>query len=84
MDYQLLIGIIASILVTIAYFPEVIHVVRTRSTRDLSLYWLITLILGLGLYSVYGFWINSLPVIISSNVSLILVLIIAAYKLKYK
>lgn len=79
-----IIGLIASIIVTIAYIPQTIKTIRTRKTRGLSLPWLIILDSGLILYTVYGIFISAIPVILSSLGGATLIAILLAYKIRYK
>ena len=83
MEVYYLLGLAGSILVTIAYVPQAIKTVSTKHTKDLSLAWLSILAVGLFLYSIYGIWISSIPVILSSGFGFILVAILLAYKLRY-
>ncbi|MEM3841525.1 MAG: PQ-loop domain-containing transporter [Candidatus Micrarchaeaceae archaeon] len=76
-------GLIASIIVTVAYVPQVIKTARTKHTSDLSLKWLAFLSSGLVLYTIYGFAIASQPVVISSAAGAALVIILLLYKLRY-
>lgn len=80
----LIIGLIASLLVTIAYVPETIRVIRTRKTRDISLYWIVILDAGQFLYFIYSVSILNIPIIISSGSGAVMCTIILAYKLKFK
>ncbi|MDE1871643.1 MAG: hypothetical protein KGI06_05400 [Candidatus Micrarchaeota archaeon] len=77
------IGIIASILVTVAYIPEAVKAIRTRETRDLSSYWLIIANVGSAFYLVYGFMLHSIPIIISSAASVLLISILIVCKIEF-
>ena len=84
MEITYALGLIGSIMVTVAYVPQTVKTLRTRHTKDLSFAWLLILFLGLAMYSVYGIAIDSIPVIISSGAGSILVLILLVCKLLYK
>ncbi len=84
MEISYILGLIGSVVVTVAYIPQTIKTMATKHTKDLSLPWLFSLSTGLILYSVYGFSISSLPVIISSGFGAVLALILLAYKIRYK
>ena len=71
-----LIGSIAAVLTTAAFFPQVIKTVKTRSTDDLSWSWLIMFSAGVLLWLAYGVGIGSLPVIAANAVTFICVLIL--------
>ncbi len=83
MDNPTLIGLTAGALTTMAYLPQVIKTWRSKSTGDISLGMFVTLCLGLIAWIFYGFSINSMPVIAANIVSLILVLIVLALKIKH-
>ncbi len=83
MEVYYILGLAGSILVTIAYVPQTIKTVLTKHTKDLSLAWLFILTVGLFMYSIYGIWISSTPVIFSSGSGFILVFILLVYKLRY-
>ncbi len=84
MDYIAIVGIIASLLVTIAYIPEVVQTVRTKKTRDISLLWIATLEASQILYLIYGVFTYTVPIMISSTSGTVTCTILLAYKLKYK
>lgn len=83
-DYVSILGYAAGILIVVAYVPQVIKIWKTKSARDLSLYLFIILLAGTFLWTVYGFLVNSMPIILA-NVSIFsLSIIILYFKLKYK
>ena len=82
MEAYYIIGLAGSILVTIAYVPQTVKTVLTKHTKDLSLAWLLILAVGLFMYSVYGIWISSIPVIFSSGFGFILVFTLLICKLR--
>lgn len=84
MDYVSVIGFAAAILTTIAFVPQVVRVWRSRSTRDISLPMFLVLALGIVLWLIYGALIGDLPLIVANVVTLILVLMILFFKLRYK
>lgn len=79
-----IIGLLAGLLIAIASAPQLVKSFRTRSTKDLSLQWLLVLSLGLLLYVVYGFGKDVLPLQIFASVELAMMLTLIALKLKYK
>ncbi len=83
-NFAVVLGLIASILVSLAYVPQVIKTIRTKKTRDLSVHWISVLSLGLFLYGIYGFLVRSIPVILSSFAGVVLAAILLAYKIRYK
>lgn len=83
MDLIVLLGFAASILITIAYIPQTIKTVKTKSTHDISLHFSIILFSGLILYTIYGVELKSIPLIFSSVAGSILIFIILFHKLRY-
>ncbi|GLR18416.1 hypothetical protein GCM10007940_30320 [Portibacter lacus] len=84
MSYITLIGIVAAIITTTSFLPQVIKIYKTKNTKDISLsmYYLITS--GIILWLVYGILVKDLPIIIANGVTFILVCSILVMKLKYK
>lgn len=78
------IGYIAAFLTTIAFVPQVIKVMKTRLTRDISLGWILTLFIGIILWLVHGVMVGDGPLIAANAVSFVLSGILLGYKLKYK
>ena len=84
MNITNIIGIVAGILTTSAFLPQVIKTVRTKSTKDISLGMFGVTSTGLALWLTYGILSGAVPVILANAVSLPLCLTILVYKLKYK
>ena len=85
-EYPLFINIlggIAGTLTTAAFFPQVIKVVKTRSTQDLSLVMFLILSIGVILWLVYGLYLWALPIIMANSLTLIFIFIILWYKIKH-
>jgi MtN3 and saliva related transmembrane protein len=76
-----MVGFSAGALTTLAYVPQVMRTWRTRSATDLSLGMLVALSAGVFLWLVYGLAIGAWPIILSNLVSLILALVLVAFKL---
>lgn len=66
-----MIGIVAGILTTCAFFPQVIKTVKSKSTDDLSWTWLVMMIGGVFLWLVYGYYISSISLIVSNAITFI-------------
>lgn len=79
-----LLGLFAGTLTTISFIPQVIKVVSSKSTKDISL--LMFLIFSIGVFSwiIYGIFISDLPVIIANIITFILAMTILIYKIIYK
>jgi MtN3 and saliva related transmembrane protein len=83
MDTITLVGFIAGTLTTAAYIPQVIRSWRLKETKDISLAMLVLYAVGVSLWLVYGVWMNSLPIIGANGISLILILVLLAIKIRY-
>ncbi len=83
MSATTLIGYIAGILTTIAFFPQAWRVWRTRSVHDISLPTFCIYFCGISLWLVYGIRLREQPIIIANAVSLLLVLVIIIMKLRF-
>ena len=81
---SLIIGLGAGILCMVSFLPQVIKIMRTKQTKDLSLITFSLLSLGVFLWLIYGILIGELPIILSNAVIFVLSLLIAAMKIKYK
>jgi len=62
---------------------ELIKILKTKSTKDISLLLFIMAFLGVILWLVYGFLINDVPVMVGNGISLLLVGSVLILKLKY-
>jgi MtN3 and saliva related transmembrane protein len=84
MDTTLLIGYIAGTLTTISFLPQVIRTWKMRETKDFSLAMLLLFATGILLWTVYGFWTGSLPVILANVITFLLIIVLLAMKIKYR
>lgn len=83
MDYLFLIGTAAAVLTTSSFIPQVVKAHKSHSTKDLSLSMYLLSALGLSLWAVYGFILNSLPIIAANLVTLGMVFYLLFLKIKY-
>ncbi|OGI02571.1 MAG: hypothetical protein A2Y25_09700 [Candidatus Melainabacteria bacterium GWF2_37_15] len=84
MDCTSIIGTIAATLTTASFIPQVIQVVKTKQTRDISLSMFITFTIGVLGWLIYGILLNAMPIIIANLVVFVLTMIIIVYKLRYR
>ncbi|MBT4540245.1 SemiSWEET transporter [Candidatus Woesearchaeota archaeon] len=84
MDYIIFLGFAAGICTTGAFVPQVVKVLKTKSTEDLSLIMYVVMTLGILLWLIYGLLIKSSPVIIANVITLVLSMVVLVMKLKYK
>ena len=84
MDYVTLIGLVAAALTVIAFFPQLMKVWKTKSTRDISLEMFSIFSFAVFLWFVYGLLINNLPVIIANFLVFVQAFAILMFKVRYK
>ena len=83
-DLHEIIGLIAAVLTTASFLPQVFKTYKTKDTSGLSLTMYIVFFIGVVLWSVYGIYINSLSIILANSITAILALYLIFMKLKYK
>jgi MtN3 and saliva related transmembrane protein len=76
------VGFVAGALTAFAFLPQVLKTWRTRSCGDLSVMMLGAQGAGVALWIVYGFAIESVPVIISNSVTLTMCMMLLGFKLR--
>jgi MtN3 and saliva related transmembrane protein len=69
---------------SMALLPQVFKIYNSRSARDISTGMFIVFCIGISLWIIYGFAIDSLPVVLANCISLILGIIIIWMKFKYR
>jgi len=84
MDYVSIVGLVAASFTVTAFFPQLMKVWKTRSTRYISLGMFSILCLGVFLWLIYGILAHDLPVTIGNLLTFIRALAILAFKVKYK
>jgi len=78
-----IIGFLAGALIAIALIPQVIKSWKTKSTKDISIFWNSLYVAGLVLWIIYGFIIKSTPMIVSACVEISLAISLLFLKLRY-
>ncbi|TGM78532.1 hypothetical protein EHR04_01840 [Leptospira levettii] len=76
-----LIGYVAAFLTTVSFLPQVLRVVMTKQTRDISRNMYIMFFFGVVLWFVYGVLKSDFPIILANLVTLFFVTIILYYKI---
>jgi MtN3 and saliva related transmembrane protein len=79
-----LIGFLAGALTTISFLPQVFKSLRTRRMEDFNLLFLLLMIVGLVMWTVYGFMLGQLPLIVANVITLALNFILLWLKLRNK
>lgn len=79
-----IIGIIAGMLTTIAFVPQVLKTWRSKSAKDLSLGMFSMFCAGVVLWLVYGISTKDLPIILANSFTLMLSLTLLYFKFSFK
>ena len=78
-----IIGATGAVLTTLCWLPQAVKVIREKETRALSLPATAAFTLGVVLWLIYGLAIGDWPLIGSNAVTLALMAVILAMKLRY-
>lgn len=79
-----IVGLIAGGLTTFSFLPQVLHVFKTRSTRDISLNMYIIYCIGVFLWIVYSLVINSFSLFIANIFTFILAGSVLVMKIRFE
>ena len=77
-------GHAAGLLVAIALLPQLIKTFRTKSTKDISITWTLTLMTGLILWVIYGVANGIKPLMIFASLEFLMSATLFTLKLIYK
>ena len=77
-----LLGYLAATCTTVAFVPQLARIVKTRSTRDISLGMFVVITTGVLLWFIYGLMIHDMPVIVANGVTFLLTLAILVLKIR--
>lgn len=83
-DSTEIIGLVAAVLTTSAFVPQVVQTMKTKDVSGISLPMYIVLCTGICLWLAYGLINNQISVIAANGITLILALAVLFLKLKYK
>jgi len=83
MNWIIIIGLLAATCTTLSFLPQVIKIVKTKKTSDISLLMYVILTTGILLWALYGLLIMDLPVLLANSVTFILALIVLILKIKH-
>ena len=77
------IGLLAGLLTSGAAIPQVLQTYRTKHARDLSMWQLILLDVGMLLWLCYGIFLHDLPLILANVFSIVCYTGLIVMKLRY-
>ena len=83
METSTILGLVAACLTTVAFFPQAVKSWRTRSTGDISLAMVSLLVIGIGLWLVYGIMLRDIPLIVANTITFALAASILYVKLRH-
>ena len=78
------VGLIASMLTTLAALPQLVKIVKEKKAENISLLWIVILIAGLSGWVYYGLLIKDSIILISNSVGVAINCAIAFYAVKFK
>lgn len=76
-------GIAAGVMTAVSMLPQLIKIIKEKKAEDVSLLMLAVLIIGLGLWVVYGFMRQDWPIIATNSFSLLLNCVVLFFRLRY-
>ena len=79
-----MLGLVAGACTTLAFLPQVIKTWKSRSAKDLSLSMFSIFTLGVGLWLIYGFLDNNIPVIAANLITLMLAATLLVFKFRFR
>ena len=78
------IGVVAAVLTTASFLPQVWHSFKTRDVSGISLGMYSAFTVGIALWLVYGLLIGAWPLILANGITLVFALAILVMKLRFK
>jgi MtN3 and saliva related transmembrane protein len=77
------IGMIGAVLTTVCWLPQAMKIIRSRETRAISLAGTLAFTIGIVFWLIYGLALMDWPLITSNVVTLMLMSVIVALKLRH-
>jgi MtN3 and saliva related transmembrane protein len=77
-----IIGGAAAILTTASFFPQALHVLKTRDTRAISLMMYALFTMGVALWGAYGLMTMQWSIIAANGVTIVLAMLILSLKVR--
>lgn len=76
-------GIAAGVMTAVSMLPQLIKIIKEKKADDVSVIMLMVLIVGLGLWVVYGFMREDWPIILTNSFSFLLNLLVLTLRIKF-
>ena len=80
---HLILGIMAGTLTTISFIPQVIKIYKMKDAKDLSMITFCIFSCGVFLWLIYGIVTREWPITLANGVTLVLIFLIIAMKIRY-
>ena len=84
MDLIIALGLIGATLTAVSLLPQLLKVIKTRSTKDISAGMFAFFVTDFFVWLIYGILIKDIPLIIANSFALVEAIIILIFKIIYK
>lgn len=72
MEYSHMFGLLAAVLTTVSFLPQVYKTWKTRDTSGISLSMYSIFVIGIACWLIYGLYLMSWPMIVANAITLVL------------
>jgi len=79
-----IVGLAAGICTSVSLLPQLFKLLKHKKAEDISLFYLVVLFIGLGLWIWYGVLRDDVPIIVTNGFSLVINGIVIALGIRYK
>lgn len=84
MDYIKILGLVAGSITSITFLPQLVQIWRTKSAKDVSLYMLSLLTIGVSMWLAYGIFVKDVAIIYTNSMVLAMSLLMLYFKFRYR
>lgn len=84
MDANIIIGLAAGALTTGSSIPQIVKIVQTKSSKDVSTLFFMFMAVGMSLWLIYGLFREDFAIVLWNLISLAFCLTILGLKVKYR
>ena len=79
-----IIGMVAGTISSVTFLPQVVKTWQSKSAKDISLWMFLLVTLSVIMWLIYGLFLNSVPIIYTNSMVLIMSLIMLYFKWRFK
>jgi MtN3 and saliva related transmembrane protein len=83
MNYIDILGFACAFFTATLYLPQLLHIIKSKSAKDVSMIFVVMNVFTAILWIVYGYFLDSLPIIICDSVVLLISILILISKIYY-